>query len=341
MQCPFLRESRGRYCDASKYRKLILDAGSDVTSERCSSPEWVLCSAARSQPGASRMQCPFLRERNVEYCAAAAVPKYVPASNALMSRCKSDGHLYCELYLSFADPEGRRQPDRGAPLPDDGGRVPVPASPSDSRDPKCAPHPGSLGPPLVDGMPVPTNLAYAPNHMWLCIAEDGQCHVGIDALLARVVDSVEKIDYLLTRTTGRPVAILTVRGVDLQLVFPNPLASVSANLHLRTVPERLTADPYGAGWLFEGEQPQTPSPHSFSGEGLIPGALAPEWIRDESERLSHYAHDLVATRDESGATLLADGGRIVGPLAPVLDREQLVALFTEFFSSPTGWRRTW
>ena len=54
----------------------------------------------------------------------------------------------------------------------------------------------AAGTPLVDGIPVPLNLAYAPNHMWLDVGDDGCRHVGIDAFLARIIGTVDAISFV-------------------------------------------------------------------------------------------------------------------------------------------------
>jgi len=149
-----------------------------------------------------------------------------------------------------------------APTVDDsdptGGRLVVPAGRAPRR------HPGD-GTPLVDGIPVPLNLAYAPNHMWLDVGDDGCRHVGIDAFLARIIGNVDAISFVVPRGDGRPVAVLTVNGVDLQLAFPTPLRRAVANVYLRTSPAKLTSDPYGTGWLFESVEQCSTAPADDDG----------------------------------------------------------------------------
>ena len=319
MECPFLRDTRVRSCGASSFRKMIVEAASDSSSERCSSSKWVDCPAAsarstNAQRAAAGTSCPFVRESEVEFCSAAPVQQFIPASTALLSRCKSDGHLYCELYLVHADPAGSRRPRTGGNAN------------------------GAM--PLVDGIPVPQHLAYAPNHMWLDVAEDGVCHVGIDGFLARVLGSVDSVTFVANRKNGCPVAVLNVHGVDLQMVFPNALQRASANLYLRTTPEKIAEDPYGAGWLFEAYVP----PLAVNGEalraGLIPGDRAVTWMRSEAERLNEFVHECASRPGPDGVSYVADGGRVGPGIASHLEREDLITLFNEFFAPQSSWRRS-
>jgi glycine cleavage system H protein len=324
MRCPFLRDARVKQCQASAYRKMIVEGPRQDSSERCTTPAWSECPAAapRLDGRHEGPRCPFLQESHVEYCGAAPVPKYVPASDALLSHCASDNHFYCEVFLAHADPAGTRLPKPAV--------AHVTQSPDDQA-------------PLVGGFPVPLSLSYAPNHMWLDVSADGCCHVGIDAFLANLVGSVQRITFATSRTIDRPVAVLTVNGVDLQLTFPNALGAVAANYYLRTNPQKLTADPYGAGWLFEGNDPMWST--EFEGEtvraGLIPGHRAVEWIRSEAERLTSFAHEYASRPGPGGEQFIADGGVVTGGIAMHLDREDLINLFNDFFPTRSEWRRPW
>ncbi len=216
MTCPFLKETRVKYCQSAVVRKMIPLAQSNRADERCSSGDYVSCPVYQAQPPAraGRGNCPLLRESLMQYCGAAPVAKFVPYSESLLSRCGSDSHRYCELYLAMAHPD----------------------TPADA-----------------DGISTPEWLSYAANHMWLDVTEDGVCHAGIDAFLSRTLGKIDRISYVWTKGLHRPAAVLTVDGCDLQIVFPNEMLLVSCNLYLRADPSRLSTEPYAGGWLFEGE----------------------------------------------------------------------------------------
>jgi glycine cleavage system H lipoate-binding protein len=323
MKCPFLRDANVEYCEASAYRKMIAKTVGDAGAERCSSHAYVECPAAapRIEGLQPSEHCPFLHESHAEFCGAASVTKYIPATNDLLSRCNSDGHFYCELYLAHADPQGDRRPQ-----PHGASRPPQPS--------------GRM--PVVDGIPVPQELSYAPNHMWLDVAEDGHCHVGIDGFAAKVLGVVHKITFVTPRGGGRPVAVLRVNGVDLQMVFPNALHVTGANAYLRTTPQKMTADPYGAGWLFETFEPSLAATTTASArEGLIDGRAAVPWMRNELDRLNEFVHDLTAAQHSDGSRFMADGGAVEDGIASRLDADSLINLNTEFFAAQLTWRRVW
>jgi len=217
MTCPFLKETRMKYCQSAAIRKMIPLAQSNRTDEKCSSGDYASCAVFQAQPPSRPTlgNCPFLHESLMQYCGAAAVAKFVPYSESLLSRCGSDSHRYCELYLSMARPE---------------------ESPAEA-----------------DVIATPEWLNYAGNHMWLDVTEDGVCHAGIDAFLGRTLGRVDRISYVWTKGLHRPTAVLTVDGVDLPIVFPNEMLLTSCNLYLRADPARLANAPYAGGWLFEGE----------------------------------------------------------------------------------------
>ena len=82
----------------------------------------------------------------------------------------------------------------------------------------------------ADQIPLPDWLLYAGNHMWLDLTEDGVCHIGIDAFLSRALGKVDRISYVWTKGNHRPAAVITVGGMELELVFPNPLLVTGCNL---------------------------------------------------------------------------------------------------------------
>jgi glycine cleavage system H lipoate-binding protein len=165
----------------------------------------------------------------------------------------------------------------------------------------------------------PAGLLYSPNHFWLATEESGLCHIGIDSFLAEVVGSIDGLTFVTTHGTQQPVVAFTVRGVEWPMTFPNPLLIQKVNGHLRSDPKRLTADPYGAGWLFAGwEVPER------TRAGLITGPHAAAWQAEEQERLAEEIHGTVAQG--------CDGGRPVRGVGQLLPRQELICLLQHFFS---------
>ncbi len=285
MACPFLKEAQVKYCRTAAMRKLIPLAQDGQAIDKCSSASHTTCAAFRAQAQESESgACPYLDESLMQYCGAATVPKLVPYSESLLSRCGNDSFRYCELYLAMAHP----------------------ALPADS----------------VDGVGLPGWLRYSPNHLWLDISADGACHIGIDAFLGRALGNVETITYVWQRGLHRPAVVLTVDGVDLELVFPNPLLLTNCNLYIRAEPGRVTAEPYTAGWLFEGmAEPGTT-------DNLMEGEAARLWMEEEQLRMNGFL------QRQQGVS--ADGGLPRPGFFQRLEREQRLALVHEFFSPFVG-----
>jgi glycine cleavage system H lipoate-binding protein len=169
----------------------------------------------------------------------------------------------------------------------------------------------------------PEHLMYAANHFWLAREESGLCHVGLDGLLANVAGSVERVTFVTERGTHCPALTLTIHGVEWPMSFPNPLLIEKVNSRARSDPARLTADPYGAGWLFEGwELP------GRTRNGLIGGAQAAAWQAEEVERMAREIHETQA--------LGCDGGVPIKGVAQLLSRQHLVCLLQHFFYEK-GW----
>lgn len=322
MRCPFLREAQVKSCRASAFRKMIVRMPGQLNNERCSSPEYVNCPAAKQhhedQP--SLVHCPFLNESLVQYCAAGSVTKYIPYSEAVLSHCGTESHKYCELYLALANPDQANFHEFDV------------AEKNLDVD-RTKEH-------VVDDVRVPGWLWYSPNHMWLDVNADGCVHVGIDAFLAKILGSLERLSFVTTKGINRPTVVFTVNGVDLQMVFPNQLNITNLNSYLRTNSSKMFSDPYTLGWLFEGTEVRDASSKKESSlyNGLVSGASAVAWMQDEIKRITQLAHQLSHKADAQGSVLMADGGGVQHGIVQHLTRDEILHLFNEFFS-PLASRR--
>jgi glycine cleavage system H lipoate-binding protein len=290
MRCPFLREAEVESCGHSVPRRLIPRRHDSGVFEKCSTPAYRQCAVfaqTATQPVEDPV-CPYLLRSMVQYCAAATITKFLPYNDEPLSRCGREAFRYCDVFLQMAHPD---DPDT----------------------------------PRVDGIAIPAYLYYAPNHLWIDAADDGMCHIGIDGLLARVVERADRITFLTTKGHHRPAAVLSLRGVDLHMLFPNPLQITATNAYLRANPSKLTADPYRQGWLFEGT-----ADAAAVRSGLLPGGeAATRWMNGEVERLAEFVHDLLPEP--------ADGGMPCPDLLAHLDRGQMFDLFHAFFSPSVTW----
>ena len=139
---------------------------------------------------------------------------------------------------------------------------------------------------------------------------------------------------LTARGTSRPAAVLTVNGVDVQTAFPVPMLVTGINTYLRATPGKLTAEPYGAGWLFEGKSQTNPEAGKGTPDGLLRSEEARKWMEGEVHRLSAFVHEQYSRQEGT----MMDGGTFTTGLALQLNRDELLHLFNEFFSPYTGWR---
>ncbi|MFA6455304.1 MAG: hypothetical protein WCW40_00680 [Bacteroidota bacterium] len=314
MRCPFLREAQVKFCRASAYKKMIVRLAEQPEHERCSSSEYVNCPAAKQhmEDRPSIDHCPFLHESLVQYCTAAAVTKYIPYTESVLSQCGTDSHKYCELYLTLAQPSEPILTDNAAAV---NGSVQA-----------------------VDDVKIPSNLYFSPNHMWMEVGTDGVCHIGVDAFLTKVLGSVDQITFLTTKGSHHPAVSFSVGGADLQFVFPLPMNITRANTYLRTNPDKIFSDPYKIGWLFEATDERMKD-QGDGYEGLISGADVTPWMKQEMDRMSTLAHRIAAQPDMRGAILMADGGIFQTGLAHRIIREELLKLYNDFFSPLTLWMK--
>jgi glycine cleavage system H lipoate-binding protein len=322
MRCPFLREAQVKFCRASAHRKMILRSPGESEPERCLSPEHATCPAAKDhhEDSPSLDHCPFLHESLVQYCAAAPIVKYVPWSESLLSKCGTDSHTYCNLFATL-QPKGTSVRTHTNMQTDDQSRTEI-----DTYD--------------IDGIIVPANLWYAPNHCWLDIHDDGSMHIGIDAFAASVLGSAERISFVTTSGLQQPSVVFTVCGVDVQFVFPQAITITATNSYLRSDPSRLFSDPYVLGWLFEATSPRhaLKSAAAVTG-GLFTGRLALRWMEAEIVRMNRISHTLAEQFENVLPRLVADGGRFSTGMLQLLSREDILRLVSQFFSPLAQWRK--
>ena len=277
------------------------------------------------------MTCPFLTEGRARYCHAAPVRKLILDAPALTGgRCTSREYWQCELARK-GQARQERCPDLEEVQVQYCGASPVTklVPSSDSQLSSCTsgsyrycefylarsrPHPAAA----------PAQLLYAANHFWLDVDDSGLCHVGVDDLLADVAGSVESIVFATPSGTRRPALTLSVDSVEWPMFFPNPMTIQKINHRVRSDPARLTADPYGTGWLFEGSELP-----GLTRSGLISGSEAESWRIRERARLAHEIHEIHAPA--------CDGGAPVRGVARLLSRPDLVCMFQSFFSDNCRW----
>ncbi len=277
------------------------------------------------------MACPFLKEGRARYCHAAPIRKLILDGPGATDggRCASPEYRTCDLVAKDAV-----QPDRCPHLEEIRvqycGVSPVTKLVpfSDSELSSCTSNSYRYCDSYLllarpHAMSPAANLLYAANHFWLDAEASGFCHIGLDGFLADVAGDVSGITFVTLHGTHCPALAITVNGVEWPMSFPNPLMIQKVNSRVRRDPARLTADPYGSGWLFEGwEIP------GQTRNGLMTGPQAAAWQAEERERLSREIHEAHAPA--------CDGGSPVRGVAQLLPREHLVCVLQKFFAQ-RGW----
>jgi glycine cleavage system H lipoate-binding protein len=277
------------------------------------------------------MGCPFLKEGRARYCHAAPVRKLIldgPGA-AEGGKCATAAYRKCELVAQDGPEEARCPHLEEVRVQYCGVSSITKLVPfSDSELSSCTSNsyrycdsylalarPHASDP---DG-----KLMFSPNHFWLDREENGMCHIGIDGFLAEVAGNIDGVTYATAHGTHCPALAFTVNGVEWPMSFPNPVMIQRVNSRLRSDPARVTADPFGAGWLFEGyEVPER------TRAGLVSGKQAEAWQAEERVRLTREIHDKHAPG--------CDGGAPVRGVAQLLPRQHVVVLFQHFFSK-RGW----
>ena len=277
------------------------------------------------------MPCPFLREGRARYCHAAPVRKLILDGPGATDggRCSSPQYRSCDL-AAKTEASHDRCPHLEEIRVQFCGVSPIPKLVpfSDSQLSSCTSETyryceSYLHLAQPHATKPPANLLYTANHFWLDAEDSGLCHIGVDGFVADIAGTVDGVTFVSARGTRCPALALTIHGVEWPMSFPNPLMIQKVNSRLRSDPARLTADPYGAGWLFEGwEVP------GRTRAGLVSGPQAEAWQAQERERLAHEIHQTHAPG--------CDGGAPVHGVAQLLSREHLVSLFQHFFSR-TEW----
>ena len=125
--------------------------------------------------------------------------------------------------------------------------------------------------------------------------------------------------------------------VQLDLVFPARLEITETNAHLRSHPAALIEDPYGAGWLFEGQLAES-RVRSAEERGLVPGNLAAAWMQREIDRLDGFVREELLSPVAGSTPTCTDGGSIGRGLTRSLGAATNARLFHEFVRTPTGGR---
>lgn len=261
MTCPYLRETRVRYCRRAPQRKFLPRAAVSAENERCSTNGFRGCPVLGEEfeHTPDGPPCPLLHESLMQYCAASAVVHLVPYTDAPLSQCGSGGYRYCDLYLELTHPALEA---------------------------------------AGKGIAFEEGLFYTANHWWVDLTGEGACHLGLDAFAVRMIGEPARIDYATRGGAARPVAVITAAGTNWQVAFPERAQVIRCNLYLRSNPARLLEEPYTRGWLFEAELSRETEKRLR--DVCRTGLATADWLESETRRVNDRLQQGTACAPDGG-----------------------------------------
>lgn len=177
--------------------------------------------------------------------------------------------------------------------------------------------------PVVAGVQLPEHLHYHLGHTWAVAEGSHRFRVGIDEFAARLLGAVSKVEIPMRgRWFGQGERGWTLHAGDRQASLPAPVEGevVEVNQDALSHPERVSSDPYGAGWLLI---VRTADP-ALSLRNLLSGAVARRWMEEAVTELRQ-------SLSPAAVATAADGGLLTPGIAARLDLEQWEQLKTRFF----------
>jgi|GEM_PF-865038 len=162
-----------------------------------------------------------------------------------------------------------------------------------------------LDPELL-GCEMPSDLFYSRGHSWVRPERDGAVRVGLDDLAAHLVgrvDAVEMPEPGEHVRRGRPALRLIRDGESVKVRSPMDGEVVVVNQSVVDMPDVLSTQPYGDGWLLA----IRPEVSEANLSGLMFGSIARRWERSEAARLGEICRgrmEMATAAD--GATLAHD-----------------------------------
>lgn len=177
--------------------------------------------------------------------------------------------------------------------------------------------------PVVAGVRLPEHLHYHRGHTWAAQEGSHRLRVGVDEFAARLLGSVTRVE---APQRGRWFAQgdrgWTLHADERQATLPAPVEGevIEVNENALAHPEKISADPYGDGWLMV---VRTADP-AVNLRNLMVGTLARRWMEEAVAELRRIVSPLAVPT-------AADGGTLIPGVAGRLDLEQWEQLSRHFF----------
>ncbi|MBI3696799.1 MAG: glycine cleavage system protein H [Acidobacteria bacterium] len=177
--------------------------------------------------------------------------------------------------------------------------------------------------PVVAGVVLPEHLHYHPGHTWAAQEGSHRLRVGIDEFAARLLGRLTKVEAPQRgRWFGQGDRGWTLHAGDRQASVPMPVEGevIEVNEEALAHPEKVTADPYGEGWLFVVRSADP----VVSLRNLLDGTLARRWMEETVAELRRRISPLAPAT-------APDGGLLLSGIASQLDAGQWEDLTHRFF----------
>lgn len=171
---------------------------------------------------------------------------------------------------------------------------------------------------------VPDAVQFHPGHAWLR-TNGGTVALGVDDFAQKLVGPLSGIELPPVGTAlrqGEKAWGLRAGAETIDMLAPVDGEVVAVNEDVAAAPERIAADPYGAGWLLK----VRPDKLDADLNQLLSGELARQWMEGVTDSLRRRLSP------ELGL-VLQDGGQPVHGLAQALEPERWAALCRSYFRS--------
>jgi glycine cleavage system H protein len=171
-----------------------------------------------------------------------------------------------------------------------------------------------------DMLRIPQGLFYSKNHTWVYLEKSGYVSLGLDDFLLHTLGSIKFKNVKNTGETiqkGELLAEVLQNNKLLKIFSPISGTILNENAQLNEMPELLSNDPYGKGWLYKIK----PSNWIDETQSLFLAENATNWSKIEMQRFKDF---LALTRkkyeNETSLLILQDGGELIDhPLSELSD----------------------
>jgi glycine cleavage system H protein len=145
----------------------------------------------------------------------------------------------------------------------------------------------------IEGVLVPDQLRYHPGHTWFLEERPQVARIGADALAAKLIGTIDKIELPKTGRwvrQGQKAVTIWSGGEKVELVSPAEGEILEINQELAKDPTLLTRDPYGRGWVAKVSVPDFANVE----RNLLPRSVVRPWMKEEVRHVRAYEPQLAA-----------------------------------------------